>query len=536
MNKRIFISDWLELKPYKKQVKTDIYYLNICNQVKNKIVNSDQFATLSTYLNPSGVNLVSCFLTSYFEDLISETNLWNSFISVHTRLYNKSLPFYELDDYYEKEVNYQDVCFLIWYFLNTLQEDHFISPYNESIFDAASEVTHLLLDHWEYAPENEDLVSYYRLDENEIDYYNARGMIDTLLFKSYLFVIDSGLLLSESEEEIYEEHGYSEHLPLFLNSNRDVMLHRTHTRLLSLMGKEWVAEILGKDHPLSVDFLNMSPKIDGYFLYKGQNETDIFLEHIASGKKFNMTKKSFDHSDSLQEIDTIVFIGIIRWREEWWFSGSFSPMRYNADLILDEKNSIPSRVQVNFLDYSHAENSLIQQEKAFLEYNKGSSITFLTADKVNDFMNGFMQHMNDSLNLSEVENKEANENLRKDGFLKESTPLDLTDKDESETALVYFNPKSGCEIGFGVSSAFPLSENPHFEEELSYEHFLRLLKDPSISSELALFCLDQCKENLAILKTDPLQQYLDDIDFLLRFWKKENYHTVPAISFIGQQE
>lgn len=35
MEKRIYIKDWLRLKPYIKQTKTDIYYLKICNEVKS---------------------------------------------------------------------------------------------------------------------------------------------------------------------------------------------------------------------------------------------------------------------------------------------------------------------------------------------------------------------------------------------------------------------------------------------------------------------------------------------------------------------
>jgi len=115
------------------------------------------------------------------------------------------------------------------------------------------------------------------------------------------------------------------------------MLHTSRSRLLSLTGKEWVAEILREEHPLRAEFLKMSQKINGFFLYKGQDRTDVFLEHIASGKEFKMTKKSFGHSDSLQETNTIVFIGLVRWRDEWWFSGTHYQIPFNADLILEEK-------------------------------------------------------------------------------------------------------------------------------------------------------------------------------------------------------
>lgn len=32
--KRIYIDEWMKLKPYKNSGKVDTYYLNLCNEVK----------------------------------------------------------------------------------------------------------------------------------------------------------------------------------------------------------------------------------------------------------------------------------------------------------------------------------------------------------------------------------------------------------------------------------------------------------------------------------------------------------------------
>jgi hypothetical protein len=60
--------------------------------------------------------------------------------------------------------------------------------------------------------------------------------------------------------------------------------------------------------------------------------------------------------------------------------------------------------------------------------------------------------------------------------------------------------------------------------------------DESISPEIVFFCIENCKEKLPFLNSDLGKKYLDDIDFLLRFWKKENYHTKPAITFTGVKD
>ena len=537
MNKGIFIKDWLLFKPYNKQTSTDSYYLKLSNEVKHAITTNNQSEILKYCLEKEEINHLSCFLTSYFEDLISETNIWNSFIKAHKRLYKKQLPFYKLDEYEEYYINTQDIVFLIWYYLNTIQEEKFIAPFNEFFIEIAEKVMEIFTEAWEYAPENINLKSYYHINETEEDYYVARKLIDNILFDSYLFNTDTLLNLKEKESKIIEKYKNDERLIMYLNDNRDETIHRSHTRLLALTGKEWASEIIGRENPLSSEYLNISNKISAYFLYKGQDQTDIFLEHIASGKKFKLTKKSYDHCEKLKEIDTILFMGIVKWKDEWWFSGGLFQIPFNPDLILDEKNSLKSRMTVNFLDHQKKEvNELLEKQlKAFKEFNNGMQIAFIPKERINEFIKVYTEFFNKSLNLSDKEIKEAKERSRKDGFF--GTECKTKSFPEfSDTCLVFFNPKSGCELAFGVNSAFSLPNNPYFDKELIDDNIMRLLMNDSISAELVMFCIDNCKSKLTFFKTGIGKKYLDDIDFLLRFWKKDNYWAKPSITFTGQND
>jgi hypothetical protein len=179
MDKRIYIKEWLELKPYEKQTATDGYYLKLSNVVKKAITTNKQSLVLQIYLDNEELGYLACFLTSYLEDLISETNIWNTFIKIHKRLYKKQLSFYLLDDYYEEEINLQDISFLIWYFLNTVQKAKFISPFNDFIVETAEKVMDIFDEVWDYAPENIYLQSFYQIDENETDFYVARNITRT---------------------------------------------------------------------------------------------------------------------------------------------------------------------------------------------------------------------------------------------------------------------------------------------------------------------------------------------------------------------
>ncbi|MDD4148550.1 MAG: DUF3843 family protein [Bacteroidales bacterium] len=536
MEQKIYIKDWLELKPYDKQAKTDTYYLKICNDVKKVIVNHKQSFVLSTYLDEKDIKVLSCFLTSYFEDIISETNIWNSFVKIHKRLYKKQLPFYVLDEYYEEEINLQDVSFLIWYFLNTIQQDKFIAPFNDFISEIAEVVMDVFDKNWGDAPVNEHLKSFYQIDEKESDFYVVRNFIDRILFQTYLFCIETNLSLREQELEIINVEAIDETILFLLNENRDNAVNKTHTRLLNLMGKEWAAEILGNNHGLSKDILNISQRISGFFFYKGQDDDNVFIEHIASSKKFDLTKISFDHSDSLKKEDTILFLGIVKWRDEWWFSGMSFDQPYNPDLILDQKNSVDARASVNFLDHddARAEETIKMELDAFLASNNGKQIAFMPAEKIESFVKNYIEVFNNSLKMSKKEINKAKKRATKDGFFgTEEGVVDFSDV--SETSLAFFNPKSGLEIAFDVNSAFPLPNNPFFNADDSEESIMRVLVSDDISAELAYYCIDNCKDNLPFFNAGVGKEYLKDIDFFLRFWKKNNYHAKPLVTYIGEK-
>ena len=533
MSKKIFIQDWLELKPYEKQTITDSYYLKLSNNVKGALMKEKSY--FSDLIDEKEINTLACFLTSYFEDIISGTNIWNAFVRKHKQLYQKPIPFFEVEEYFEEEINMVDIHFLIWYFVSTLREESIILPDAPPLEIMAGSVMDLFEEAWDYAPENKQLQSFYQIDVNESNFYIVRKFIDKVLFDTYLFHTDTRKKLTGKESEILKNYNQQDERKtlMLLNDMRDNMLHRTRTQLLALTGKEWAAELLCSTHPLYKDILSMSKKINGWFFYKGQDESDIFLEHVASNMKFKMTKKSYDRTENLKKIDDMLHIGIVRWKDEWWFSGVVIYRDFDADLILDEKDSIHSRESVAFLYHQSDEmkEMLDKQLDSFLKFNKGMQIAFMPVGEVSSFLKNSVDFYNNSLNLSEKEIEEAHARSRKDGLLSKHEINLPPSTENDETALVFFNPKSGSEIQYGVNSAFPLPNNPYFDKKLSEEHFTYILTDNDVSSDLAMFCIDNCKSKLPFFKQkNDITLFMKDLDFMLRFWKGENYFQEPRIT------
>lgn len=532
--KKIFIQDWLEFKPYDKQVPTDFYYLKICNKVKQAIDEIIDFIPPDLNFDDEGAISLSCFLTSYFEDIISGTNVWNAFVEAHQELYKKPLPFYEVDAYFTEEINAPDIYFLIWYFFNTMQDDFLLFPMSDFIFDMGDEIYDIFDEAWDNSVENKDLKNYYTLSENETDFYKIRNFIDTVLFDTYLFYTDTSWRLSQAQMKLFDKHRENENIKVLLDENKDFFLHSKHTRLLGFMGKEWAAHILKKEHPLFKALLQLSPKISGYFLYKGQDDKIITLEHIASGKIFKLLKKSFDNADKLIDIDTILFIGMVRWLDEWWFSGVYYQQKFNEKLVSKEKNSIEGIQDTWFInqDESVVADVLKRQLDGFLAFNKGDQLAFIETKKIGNFIKEFYEYYNNSLKLADKEEGDIEKFNIDEEFW--NSPASVPEfKNDAVCGLVFFNPKSGIEIAFEVHSAFPMQNNPYYDEAESEKHLFHLLVDDDLSKELVMFCIENCKSKLSFLENEELKIYMNDLDFLLRFWKVENYATKPTITLIN---
>lgn len=538
MKNKIFIKDWLKLKPYERETAVDLYYLKTSNKVYSALTKHKYSFVLSNYFDTEGFKELSCFLTAYFEDVISECNIWHTFTKLHKRMYKKAIPYYVLREYYEDEVNEQDVRFLIWYFINTIQEDKYVGPLNEFIKELAKDVISIFDNEWEFAPENERLKSYYTIGEDYMEFYEPRELIGVVLFETYLFYPDTGKKLENTLDEFVsyaiEKNSSEKDLTGLLLEEKDYTMIQSYTKLLSLRGSEWTAEILGEDHPLHHAYLNMSPKIRQRFFYKGQDETHVTLEHIATGKQFKPLKKSFETTSNFDKIDDILFLGLVKWKDEWWLSGTSFGVEYSEKLVTEERNSGESRMAINVLEEESKEvqKSLDEQYKLFLEFNNGSPIAFMPSEKVSEFNQRFFEYVSASKNSDNKKKQKAIENAKKKGYTKALSNFDYQFTDDEETSVVFFNPKLNIEIGTGIISAFPAPDNPFFNMEESHDHILDLFLEPEFSPELALYCVKHYKDKLPYFKTKIGKAYLRHLDFSLRFWKGKNYHTKPAIVLI----
>lgn len=516
--KRILLEDWQEIKPYHKTSRSDVYYLGIANEIQEKIYEQNLHLPLQDFIREEGISLYCIFLTSYLEDIISGSQIWNSFIQKHQELYGKPLPFYDTEkDYVKGEVNIQDIKFLTWYFVNSVNKNVLLNPHDEFVDSLSKSLLTILDTEYEYAPENNLIKSTYQLQEAD-DYYAVRRLLDNILTKTYLFFPDTGFAILRQEAEIIES---GRRVDTFLDDNRDHFIHEARTSLLALSAKEWAELILGDENPVSKALREMSPRVQGTFLLLGQDEKYLQLEHISTEKKFNLLKTSFPKHKDLKE-KSIIFIGIIEWQGDWWFSGVSISSDFNEEVLNKEKENQHAKESLSFMeDQSVINEALKNHHEAFLIYNKNVPIAFLRKEEVDNFVDRYFNFFEATKDLS-PEDKEKE--------VKKFKPK--TDKSERkpENIMVLFNnPNSGFEIYSNIESAFHIKQNKFLNKEKSDQDFYQIFLTNFYSKELLNYSIETSKKKLAFFKNG----YSDDeIDFFTRFFKPSIYHTKPRLTII----
>ena len=269
---RIYSGDWKTLHPYTGSASTDLYYITLANKVLAAIRPIEEALADDDYrkIDDSEQKELACILTAYFEDIISQTGIFQAFTRVYRRRFGKPLPFYTLDsDYTPGEINIEEVQFLIWHYhmqLNNL--DVAYSPALDTFAAIAADVMALFEAEYETAPENEKLLHYFQLDEKEQhNLYALHSRFLWLCTQSYLFS-NNGFLLEDQAESLADEAkeaGMEDQVPDMVNQLCNDFGFNQVTEFMRLTPPRWLAEVLGEDSPLYASLMSMGHKYTGYY-------------------------------------------------------------------------------------------------------------------------------------------------------------------------------------------------------------------------------------------------------------------------------
>ena len=510
----ITMNDWLKYHPYTKISQVDYYYLKLCNKLLKANINEP----LVREIKWSEYKDLTCILVCWFEDVISETNIWRSFTAEHKRLYGNFLPFYDtVVNYYDDEINLQDIRFLIWHFFSIINEDILINPFRLIFNFFAAKAYELFEKEYETAPQNlpfkeKLLVPTYR------EFFETRLIMEFLTFQSYLNFHYAKRKMKEKMENV-DKHKHEPKYDNILRYDSKVnFLIEGVSPILALRANEQLANIIGKNHPKYHNIKNISKRHIIKCIVKDYTDTHLLLEHIASGQHINLaldTLAADFQKNSIQRSKYLV-VTVVKWGDEWALMGSL--IGYNTEdktltrELKDDEKYIFDPLEPKL-------EMLTRHEECFKDLTGGSLLAYFSnTDQYVEFAKRFIVHIFEKANPEE---RYPNDNLNK---------MDFGDHD-LEDIVLFFNHHSGTELYPNLTFIVNDPRNPYYDPDEAADIQL-LITEKTISPQFVKYLVENEMITFDRDKNMDDQTIKDNLDFLLRYFKTGDYYSEPRITLI----
>ena len=99
--------------------------------------------------------------------------------------------------------------------------------------------------------------------------------------------------------------------------------------------------------------------------------------------------------------------------------------------------------------------------------------------------------------------------------------------------LAWFNQEAGLEFLYGFNEVIPDKKNPWYKREARFAEVIYLLIADSSSADLTRFLLSSYDMPQPYFPGEGgLQLMKDNFDFILRFYKKDEYHSSPRLAMV----
>ncbi|MDR1380862.1 MAG: DUF3843 family protein [Tannerella sp.] len=503
---------------------TDAYYVRLCNTVLKIILRSE----LKTDCGSAERTIrLACILTAYFEDVISETHIFHTFTQQHRELYGRYLPFFDTtEDYDPDELNLCDLHFLAWHALSLWQKEDdgiMVDPFfrgRNSPVAALNEIYGLFDREYERAPQNETMQDCLLHLPHRADVGEIRKRLEFFSDKSYLNIIEydgfTNRTLAEMEEVSTDEdededindiigrqslYFYDSCMDYIFNHYASLLARRTVNELSALIGRE---------HPMYSLIEGISTRKFGCYRFVREKSEEMIFEHIPSGTEVNVSKEHLNIRDNhFTNRHSYVIMSIVKWGDAWQQTGM-------AIVSASENKPGEDWPGASAFDDPEEKKRLIKKmETAFLKVNHGNHIAYLNSlEELYDLYDHFIDATLPKVALMSKKNKHS----LPDGLRKFAERV-------KGILTLFFNPACGIEMYGSVTTAIADPGNACFVagETLPLED---VLIDESYSKEFIHYLLDNGLVAFTAgesgTKTSVI---LDNLDFLFRYYRPENYRT-----------
>ncbi len=465
--KKIYPQQWLYFHPYTKTDAVDRYYCDIVNKLMKVIYEYDVMA--GDPMAEEGIYKdAAIFIGAWFEDVISQTGIWQVFTSECEKRYGSRLPFYDLDDeYYYDEINIEDIRFILWHsFQSWNMGVKVYNPENKGLENLAKAIYDILDKEYETAPENERLQEFFDFSNiEEGDYLKYRNKIEWFFMNCYInigcyedYLCSMDEIMSEYEDDDSMDERTKD---IMLYSKRINTVLMGRTPLLGITAPEYIKliqEYNKADH--NAYYMNIGSVNEAMYTVESEtNEYFVFKSLIEDNTYYKVTKESLElNSQRPVPGDTLVTSTLFKYGEYWYHNGAMMNYRISENPGMKEKfKELKSTLGPN------------NQEKVYKD--------FIKATKGKQFM--FFKDVDEMVSFIEKKIK-----------YKKTSDLDFSTLGDG-LVMLSATPKNGLCFMKNLCDCVASPDNPYYNQEQAEKKAMGLLTDKnSIPYEMSCYLLD----------------------------------------------
>lgn len=447
--KKIYPKKWLELHPYKQTNSVDQYYVGIANEIHKRLYSS---TIADAFEEEENIRYTSLCLAAWFEDVISQTGIWQAFTAECRKRYGAYLPFYPIKgDYFPDEINLEDIRFLLWHHIQYLCRGiSAINPENPGIEQTAQEIYGLLAEEYETAPENERMQEFlYHSAMGEEDFFRYREILDWFHYQCYFNIENVAQCRDEAERLLDDEEITPEMAETLIYATRTSLTFKGRRNLLSLTSPEWLA-LIGKAHPEHQLWGKVKARENSCYLLEKEDDEFLYVKDLCSEDEgeFKITKKSLNLSAirSREAGKSTLICELIYFGNAWWQCGMLLENKYDQKMAEYVDDLTKQKEKTNEKATFHD----------FIKASGGKSFVFCQSqEEISDFL------------------------LNKMGYgLKED--LDIPRIHTETGAMLMANPHTGLHIQFKLCECIKSPDNPNYNKEEAEKNAIMFIVNPDI--------------------------------------------------------
>ncbi|MGL4331890.1 MAG: DUF3843 family protein [Bacteroidales bacterium] len=431
----ITMNEWMRIHPYRKSGSIDHEYLNLAKKIYNTLLNYEDLKAMEQDV----MKQLSLTLTAYLEDIISDYGMWNAFRNLHKRMYDKWLPFYEVNkkEYVFDEINRVDVMLLSWMVVQRLEDERKTIHPEGVLVNLLTNIIYPLLDEaFELLPINEQLHWIFRDPNIYTNFHTFRAANSCLFLSSYLF-LNFGHEYAKQVENQAVENDFEDKYIYSLIENCPFLIKMPP---LTLFSHEYLAEMIADLKKENKWVSHVSYIESSVFEYNGRKKNNYLLTDLKTRIRYEVHLDSCS-LDANTPIGATMLTQLVNYQGKWLINGGVVFFVENKEEVINDVLLERNTIKHNNMLYD-----------AFMKVNKKSPIVFTSCyHDAKEIMKQYYK-VND---LPEYPSEFRNQ----------------------ENYVLYADRDKGMEIAMNIAAYIKHKNNPIYDKKEAAENALCIVRD-----------------------------------------------------------